>query len=242
MRHIIFLLPLVVLDVFPPTSCAGNISPFSPPFLRAANSKSPSSTIVNYLMPQSSRGNVEPSNTVHGASPDTDLQLESENPSNQLKKNEPTIENSYMFPNQHTQFSEPLPNYLIQNPHQTNENVKVGRPQLRQLDLNIDRAGQSQRQVHSNRQPVPTSNNRRINNNNANSKRNNHRTSRVSEGHRLITRALWRIFDALIEKNQNTALAERMALVEHALHNKDSPDETWTGSIDMIQVGILTIC
>ena len=41
----------------------------------------------------------------------------------------------------------------------------------------------------------------------------------IHDGHRLITRALWRIFDALMEKKSHEELYGRVKVVENALTN-----------------------
>jgi len=57
----------------------------------------------------------------------------------------------------------------------------------------------------------------------------------VSEGHRLITRALWRIFDALMEKNENNAIQERMNFVENALKDLIAHNSKLEGMLEMVK-------
>ena len=123
------------------------------------------------------------------------------------------------------QASNPLTgnNHLASN-HQTHlpEGVsKTGRPQLRQLDLESppppSSAGVS---------PVRTRDVARRSRSNQN---------RVSEGHRLITRALWRIFDALMERNEKDALQERVQFVEGAIKDMITSDSKLEGLVEMVK-------
>ena len=95
---------------------------------------------------------------------------------------------------------------------------RVARPQLRQLDLETSR-GNNEQQARKNQK---------------NGKRG--RANRVSEGHRLITRALWRIFDALMEKNEKEELSGRMNFVENAIKDLITSGSKLEGLIEMIKV------
>lgn len=55
------------------------------------------------------------------------------------------------------------------------------------------------------------------------------------EGHKLITRALWRIFDALMEKNENVALQERVNLMEAAIREVLQHSTKMEDNIDLIK-------
>ncbi|XP_066963953.1 low affinity immunoglobulin epsilon Fc receptor-like [Macrobrachium rosenbergii] len=57
----------------------------------------------------------------------------------------------------------------------------------------------------------------------------------VSDGHRLITRALWRIFDALMQKKDHSALYSRMTFVEEALKKMISVDSQLEDEIDKLK-------
>ncbi|XP_068241725.1 C-type lectin domain family 12 member B-like [Palaemon carinicauda] len=57
----------------------------------------------------------------------------------------------------------------------------------------------------------------------------------VSDGHRLITRALWRIFDALMQKKDHSQLYSRMTFVEEALKKMISVDSQLEDEIDKLK-------
>lgn len=57
----------------------------------------------------------------------------------------------------------------------------------------------------------------------------------VSDGHRLITRALWRIFDALMQKKDHAQLYSRMTFVEEALKKMISVDSQLEDEIDKLK-------
>jgi len=65
--------------------------------------------------------------------------------------------------------------------------------------------------------------------------RRNRNNPRVSEGHRLITRALWRIFDALMEKNENAAITDRVNIMENGIRQVMAKMDGIQGQIDDIQ-------
>lgn len=58
----------------------------------------------------------------------------------------------------------------------------------------------------------------------------------ISEGHRIITRALWRIFDALMQKKDHSQLYGRMTFVEEALKKMISVDTQLEDEIDKLKV------
>lgn len=58
----------------------------------------------------------------------------------------------------------------------------------------------------------------------------------VSDGHRLITRALWRIFDALMEKKNHEELYGRMKFVENTLNSAISTDTKLSTRIESMLV------
>ncbi|XP_050700931.1 uncharacterized protein LOC126987732 [Eriocheir sinensis] len=57
----------------------------------------------------------------------------------------------------------------------------------------------------------------------------------VHDGHRMITRALWRIFDALMQKKDHSQLYGRMGFVEEALKKMISVDSQLEGEIDKLK-------
>lgn len=57
----------------------------------------------------------------------------------------------------------------------------------------------------------------------------------VSEGHRIITRALWRIFDALMQRKDHAQLYGRMSFVEEALKKMISVDTQLEDEIDKLK-------
>ncbi|XP_063587326.1 uncharacterized protein LOC134764658 isoform X1 [Penaeus indicus] len=57
----------------------------------------------------------------------------------------------------------------------------------------------------------------------------------ISEGHRIITRALWRIFDALMQKKDHSQLYGRMTFVEEALKKMISVDTQLEDEIDKLK-------
>lgn len=58
----------------------------------------------------------------------------------------------------------------------------------------------------------------------------------VHDGHRMITRALWRIFDALMQKKDHSQLYGRMGFIEEALKKMISVDSQLEGEIDKLKV------
>ncbi|XP_018016145.1 uncharacterized protein LOC108672899 [Hyalella azteca] len=103
------------------------------------------------------------------------------------------------------------------------DGTKTGRPQLRQLVLDpasVSREAEARREKLRGENPPS---------------RRGRSNPRVSEGHRLITRALWRIFDALMEKNENQALQTRMTFVENALKDMITSDSKLEGMIEMVK-------
>ncbi|XP_042228240.1 uncharacterized protein LOC121870470 [Homarus americanus] len=58
----------------------------------------------------------------------------------------------------------------------------------------------------------------------------------VHDGHRMITRALWRIFDALMQKKDHSQLYGRMGFVEEALKKMISVDSQLEDEIDKLKV------
>lgn len=61
----------------------------------------------------------------------------------------------------------------------------------------------------------------------------------VHDGHRMITRALWRIFDALMQKKDHSQLYGRMGFVEEALKKMISVDSQLEGEIDKLKVSLM---
>lgn len=57
----------------------------------------------------------------------------------------------------------------------------------------------------------------------------------ISEGHRIITRALWRIFDALMQRKDHSQLYGRMSFVEEALKKMISVDTQLEDEIDKLK-------
>ncbi|XP_069189508.1 uncharacterized protein [Procambarus clarkii] len=57
----------------------------------------------------------------------------------------------------------------------------------------------------------------------------------VHDGHRMITRALWRIFDALMQKKDHSQLYGRMGFVEEALKKMISVDSQLEDEIDKLK-------
>ncbi|KAK8388283.1 hypothetical protein O3P69_020344 [Scylla paramamosain] len=57
----------------------------------------------------------------------------------------------------------------------------------------------------------------------------------MHDGHRMITRALWRIFDALMQKKDHSQLYGRMGFVEEALKKMISVDSQLEGEIDKLK-------
>ncbi|CAL4071326.1 unnamed protein product, partial [Meganyctiphanes norvegica] len=55
------------------------------------------------------------------------------------------------------------------------------------------------------------------------------------DGHRMITRALWRIFDALMEKKDHTELYKRVNFVEEALKDMITADTKLEDEIDRLK-------
>lgn len=66
--------------------------------------------------------------------------------------------------------------------------------------------------------------------------RNNGHVNGMHDGHRMITRALWRIFDALMQKKDHSQLYGRMSFVEEALKKMISVDSQLEGEIDKLKV------
>lgn len=61
----------------------------------------------------------------------------------------------------------------------------------------------------------------------------------MHDGHRMITRALWRIFDALMQKKDHSQLYGRMGFVEEALKKMISVDSQLEGEIDKLKVSLI---
>ncbi|RXG60288.1 hypothetical protein Avbf_17221 [Armadillidium vulgare] len=74
---------------------------------------------------------------------------------------------------------------------------------------------------------IPRENNNNLPNGNGNGKG-------INDGHRLITRALWRIFDALMEKKNHEELYGRMKFVESTLKDVITSDSKVDGQIGKI--------
>lgn len=66
-----------------------------------------------------------------------------------------------------------------------------------------------------------------------------HNNMGISEGHRIITRALWRIFDALMQKKDHSQLYGRMTFVEEALKKMISVDTQLEDEIDKLKVSAM---
>lgn len=64
---------------------------------------------------------------------------------------------------------------------------------------------------------------------------NGHNNHNVHDGHRMITRALWRIFDALMQKKDHSQLYGRMGFVEEALKKMITVDSQLEGEIDKLK-------
>lgn len=62
----------------------------------------------------------------------------------------------------------------------------------------------------------------------------------VHDGHRMITRALWRIFDALMQKKDHSQLYGRMGFVEEALKKMISVDSQLEDEIDKLKDEMVT--
>ncbi|KAG0715001.1 Snaclec crotocetin-1 [Chionoecetes opilio] len=62
-----------------------------------------------------------------------------------------------------------------------------------------------------------------------------HNGHNVNDGHRMITRALWRIFDALMQKKDHSQLYGRMGFIEEALKKMISVDSQLEGEIDKLK-------
>ena len=58
----------------------------------------------------------------------------------------------------------------------------------------------------------------------------------VHDGHRLITRALWRIFDAIMEKKNHDGLYGRIKFMEGALDDMLSSDSRVLNQVDALTV------
>ena len=129
-------------------------------------------------------------------------------------------------------------NNIPQHQSQGNTYKKINRPQLRQLDLSP--AVPVAKSVSSRRAVATAARSRTSATNNNVNRRGRSNQNRVSEGHRLITRALWRIFDALMEKNEKDALQERMNLVESAIKTLIASNTNIEDVINMVKV--ITIC
>jgi len=116
----------------------------------------------------------------------------------------------------------------------------VTRPQVRSLDgrsIQPVATSEIRAPVRAPGQPTSVYVNRRPTHNrrSTTSRRNSRNGQKVSEGHRLITRALWRIFDALMEKNEKDELKERMSVVENGLTEMISYSGKLEDVIDMIK-------
>jgi len=66
--------------------------------------------------------------------------------------------------------------------------------------------------------------------------RRSRQNQRVSEGHRLITRALWRIFDALMEKNENAAIHDRVNIMENGIRQVMLKIDEIQGQLDEMKM------
>lgn len=58
------------------------------------------------------------------------------------------------------------------------------------------------------------------------------------DGHRMITRALWRIFDALMEKKDHTELYKRVNFIEEAIKDMITADTKLEDEIDKLKDGM----
>lgn len=232
---------LVASQLLFATLAAADISPFSPPFLRAPGDK-PSQPSFNYLQyppPPTPLISDNPAyNAPNDAQPNMhfNLQPDDRNMGPEINHN-PNFGDSNVpsgsYPSEYIPANaRPSPMHF-QHPHaplstEGDINVppvgKIGRPQLRQLDLDsaTGRGGDAS-EVNS-----ASARTRAVN-------RRGRSNTRVSEGHRLITRALWRIFDALMEKNEKEELHGRMTFIESAIKDMISSDSKLEGFMEMIK-------
>ena len=243
----------VILYSLTINSCVSEVSPYSPPFLRAVGNSASSPNFNFPQQPPASSGSLIQDNSLYsmkyGGASAAAGNSEAGTPnlipqdhyqpafpssgSETIHSENIAMPSAFSHPNNGVPF--PPGSYnevdsMYGNDNgaansMTVNNVRVNRPQLRQLDFVASRSNpnppipvaRTNARSEDNRRPVQPRSPSQPSSRNGN-------TRRVSEGHRLITRALWRIFDALMERNEKAELTERMIQVENTVGNLKVPD------------------